>query len=351
MTILLVLLGALILGSLEIAPTFHRDCLAPSRTRYWKGVCVVLILLSHFTGYISPGEADEGYLMFRQWTGQSIAMLFFFYSGFGMMRSAVQKSRTYLTSLPGRFLRVWLTCAVSVAVMLLVQTARGREYSLYSIAMAFLCWASVGNSTWYIFVILTEYVLFAISILPLCLRPCRATRLLAPALLTALTVGFIVWMQGMYLEEYWYDTVLLFPLGAWWAVLSRRAERFLLRSALPWSCALLAALTAAGFAFLHREEGFLLHEGWMIASAAAVVLLSMKATPASPFLGFCGDHVLPFYLFQRVPMILLYESGLLDSAPHLGLILALLGTGVIALTYDRITGLKLRLPWGSAGKK
>lgn len=338
MTTILLLLGLLIIASCMqgTARTFHADYAAPARMRYWKGILVLLILMSHYTGYISTDPADETYLLFRQLSGQSIVMLFFFCSGFGMMKQAIRRRGQYLRSLPSRFARVWITCAVSVALMLLVQTLRGREYMPQTIWMAFACWASIGNSTWYIFVILVSYVLFAASILPLCLRASRATRVLAVLLLSGLTAAFVGWMQGMELEEYWYDTVFLLPLGAWWALGSRWIDRTLQRSDLGWTAALTVLAGAAAALFVRREESFLLHEGWLAALCATMVVLSMKVTPASRLLGFFGDHVLPVYLFQRIPMILLYESGLLADVPHLMFPVTVLACAAIALGYDRI---------------
>lgn len=337
MTIILMLLGALVLfaGMNGTADRFHEDYMAPSRMRYWKGLCVLLILMSHFTGYIMTDAPDETYMLFKQYLGQTVVLLFFFTSGYGMMKQAVKRRMGYMKSLPGRFAHVWVTAAVSVALMLIVQIARGREYAPDTIGMAFLCWANVGNSTWYIFVILISYVLFAVSILPLCLRDNRATRLLVPVLWTALTAGFIVWMQSMWLDEYWYDTVLLLPLGAWWALADAPVKKLVRRSDLTWAVWLAAVAAAATVLFVHRDESFPLHEGWMAAVCLLLVLLAMKVTPKSRLLGFCGDHVLPIYLFQRIPMILLYESGLLETVPHLGFFLTLAVTAVIAMVYDR----------------
>ena len=339
MTIIAMMLGMLALGGgmRGTAEGFHRDYMAPSRMRYWKGLCVLLILLSHYTGYICTDTADESYLMLRQWLGQSPVMLFFFCSGYGMMKQAIRRGRGYLTSLPGRFSRIWLTCAVSVALMLVVQMARGRTYMPVTIAMAFACWANVGNSTWYIFVILVSYVLFALSILPMCLKPGMMNRMLAAVLLTGLTAAFVAWMQHMELEEYWYDTVMLLPLGAWWALTDRHGERLIQRSGLTWVLTVLVMSAAAMTLFVHRDDSFWMHEGWLTTFCALIVLLSMKVTPVSRLLGFCGDHVLPIYLFQRIPMIILYESGLLDSVPHLGLFVTLAACAVMAMVYDGVT--------------
>lgn len=337
MTIIAMMLGVLAVcgGMRGTAEGFHEDYMAPSRMRYWKGLCVLLILLSHYTGYISTDTADESYLMLRQYLGQSPVMLFFFCSGYGMMKQAIRRRRGYLASLPGRFARIWLTCAVSVALMLVVQIARGRTYMPVTILMAFACWANVGNSTWYIFVILISYVMFALSILPMCFRFGKASSVLAAVLLTGLTAAFVAWMQHMELEEYWYDTVMLLPLGAWWAVADRRGEKLIRHSDLTWASSVLVMAAAAMALFVHRDDSFILHEGWLMTFCALVVLLSMRVTPVSQLLGFCGDHVLPIYLFQRIPMILLYESGLLDSVPHLGLLVTLAACAVMAMVYDR----------------
>lgn len=350
MTVILLLVLLLALTSADIAPTLHADWLLPARTRGWKGLFTLLILLSHFTGYIPTGPADETYLTVRSIMGQSLVTLFLFCSGFGMMKRAMADGRGYLRRLPGRFLSVWAAGVASVAVMLLVQTLRGREYTGEIIAQAFLFWASIGNSTWYIFVILAEYVIFALSILPLCLRPSRLTRLAAPVLATCLTLLFVGWMQRMELEEYWYDTVLLFPLGMWGALIPEAAGRFLRRSTLRWTLLLLCTASLALWLMNSQTGDFIQHEAWLIAFTALVLTLMMKVTLTHPLLTFCGTHVLPIYLFQRVGMIVVYETGLAEASPYLSFIPVLIAACAAALIYERAAALVRRLISPKTGK-
>ena len=71
------------------------DALTHERLLPWKGMCVLLILLSHYTGYITTSPSDETYLLIRSGMGQTVVVLFFFAAGYGMTLQLTSKGKGY----------------------------------------------------------------------------------------------------------------------------------------------------------------------------------------------------------------------------------------------------------------
>jgi len=63
----------------------------------------------------------------------------------------------------------------------------------------------------------------------------------------------------------------------------------------------------------------------------------MKIKIDSPALKWCGKNLFPFYIYQRIPMIILakYGGGVLFDYPLLFMVIALIFTLVIILLYPK----------------
>ena len=83
-----------------------------------------------------------------------------FYSGYGMLESIKSKGMDYVKSIPGkRFAKVLLHMEIAVLLFLLTDFAIGKSYGLKTTLLSFTFWTSIGNSNWYIFIILCLYLI------------------------------------------------------------------------------------------------------------------------------------------------------------------------------------------------
>ena len=335
LTILLLLVLLLLCISPDTAGRNFSGALTHERLLPWKGMCVLLILLSHYTGYISPDLADETYLLIRSGMGQTVIVLFFFAAGYGMTRQLIAKGRAYLPRVLRKCIRLWLMNAAAVLLMLLVQTLRGREYEVSTMLLAFVPLVNLGNSPWFIFAILLCYLFFLLGAVPYLLRPSRPRLFLLFLFHAAFCAAYIMFLSSHGFEDYWYDTIILFPCGIMAACLEDILPEGRSPSDLTWCALLTLSVTACAFFYCFHTRSFLLHELYMLSACAVILVCAMHYSPGSRLLAFLGKHALVIYLFQRIPMILFYETGLMDMVPHLAFFPTLCCVCLIALVCEK----------------
>lgn len=312
------------------------DALTHERLLPWKGMCVLLILLSHYTGYITTSPSDETYLLIRSGMGQTVVVLFFFAAGYGMTLQLTSKGKGYLPRILQKGLRLWILNAAAVFLMLMVQTLRGREYELSTILLAFVPLVNLGNSPWFIFAMLLCYLFFLLSAVPYLLRPSRPRLFLLFLLHTVLCCAYIFIISRQSFDDYWYDTILLFPFGILAACIQSAVFKDRSPGALTWSALLSLSMTAVAFFYCFQTRSFVLHELYMLSACSLLLVCAMHYSPGSRLLAFLGRHALSIYLFQRIPMILFYETGLMDMVPHLAFFPVFSCVCLIALAVETI---------------
>ena len=148
---------------------FNKDYISRAGTTAIKGIFVILIMFSHGKGYIDVGgKFDVPYLKMQDHLNQMIVAMFMFYSGYGIMESIKKKGSAYIDTIPKkRFPQVLLNMDIAVVLFLILAATAGKFYNVGHILLSLIGWESVGNSNWYIFVILALYVItyFAFLIL------------------------------------------------------------------------------------------------------------------------------------------------------------------------------------------
>ena len=228
-----------------------------------------------------------------------VVVMFLFYSGYGVMCAIMSKGTSYVNAIPRkRLLTVWLNFMVAVCVFF---AARNMfqiepEASLKTFALSLVCWDSVGNSNWYIFVILLLYLLTYVSFKN---NVSRGAQL---GLLVALSATSIIALA--YLKPYWwYDTLMAYPFGAAFAYWRPKIEK-----AASHTYLLMLAVAVAVFVWTYEfgnQMPGLWHNLRAVAFAMALVLLSMKWQPKSKALAWMGRNLFPLYIYQRLPMMVL----------------------------------------------
>lgn len=139
---------------------FHTEYLSKENTKGMKGLFVVLILFSHYAQYVTLDSVwDAPYLALRVHLNQMVVAPFLFYSGYGIMKSIQCKGKSYVKSImKKRFPRIWFELIAAVFCFLIVNLFLGKTFPLKQILLSFVGWESVGNSNWYIMVMLILYI-------------------------------------------------------------------------------------------------------------------------------------------------------------------------------------------------
>ena len=315
--------------------SFNDDYLSKEATLPIKGLFVLLVFLRHFKNYINPSNnlLDNLFYSIDGKLGQLIVVMFLFYSGFGIAKQIQIKNKDgeYIRHfIKRRLFPVWTRFAICVAFFLITDILIGTvsNYSLLQILLSFTGWTSIGNSNWFMCITFILYLIVYLSYRLFSFENKRNN-------LIVLSILCVILLVIMYFvkDESWWDTLLCFPLGMWYAYFQNKIDirlhniktyLFSLSVLLLSSFGLLlfsVKIDSTGISFIPVSLMF----------ALITVLLTMKIRIKNKILDFFGKHVFSIYILQRIPMIIFKDF--IDNR-YLFLIVSFIITVVIAVGFD-----------------
>ncbi len=309
------------------------DYLSIENTTAIKGIFIMMVFLSHFNSYITlSGAADEIYIKFFRFIGQAMVALFLFYSGYGIMESIKRKGNSYISSIPKkRLLHTLFNFDCAVLLYLILGLILGDKLTLKHILLSLIGWDSLGNSNWYIFVILVLYLLTFI-IFKLLAK--------APHIVSVVVLGIAVCALILVTHYYklrpihWYDTMACYVFGMAYSLYKGKVEAILFKNILIYIVAFLLSLSLF---YTLKNRGVLLEIVVNLIFCALVVLTTMKVTFKNRALLWAGDHLFEIYILQRIPMIILKRVGLADFNVYLYFGACLVITVLISIAFRYVT--------------
>ena len=145
---------------------FYTDYIGKQQCDAIKGIFIIVVFSRHLwpymvkAGYTASNTGDILFTHLNSWIHQLLVVMFLFYSGYGVMESIAKKGSVYVNSIPEkRFLATLLNFDVAVGVFLLLSIIICKDLNMINTLLAFTGWTSLGNSNWYIFVILVCYLI------------------------------------------------------------------------------------------------------------------------------------------------------------------------------------------------
>ena len=304
-----------------------------------KGLFTLLIFLGHSTGFVVlNGLLDTSYLIIKSHLDQSVVVMYLFYSGYGMTESYKKRKLDYIKSLPSkRIIPLLFNYSLSVVLCLIVCIILGVLPSISQIMLSFLGWISIGNYNWYIFVILSLYILFGLSFAFSSKMQSEKVALKAGAfILTILSVALIYFMRFPGQRPPWfYNTVITFPLGIWFSIYKARIESYL-NSRFRFFASFAICLLIYINSFLFRDMSFIIYEVWIISATIAILLLSTKIKISSSILAFFGKLALPMLILQKITFIVLTRLKINDY-PYLFIFLSFALSVLLSVLFNRFT--------------
>lgn len=304
MTILLLILVVVCLWGLRF-PGYDSSYLSLDRANAIKGIFTFLILFSHLSGYVvlSDSWADVPYVRVQEHLGQLIVAMFFFYSGYGIWESFTKKPEYEKHFLGRRLLKILLHFDIAVLLFILVQAFLPVTYPVRNYYLCWIGWEDVGNSNWFIFVILCLYLIAWVAMK--LERVFRKGGIVALIILTAGLWGCLWILAGK--DRWWVDTMAVFPLGAVVSTQKKRLETLLQRQGVPY---LLSALFLLAYFVAHHLWGIDIYGGVACLFCLVVMLFSSWIKVGNPVLAWAGKNAFTIYIIQRLPMIVFSFYGL-----------------------------------------
>lgn len=332
MVIFLLCLLIIMFYQVKFAPshTFHKDYLSHKNTVLINGVFVILVYLSHSSAKcVLDGSLDGFYLLFKQHLLQLVVVTFLFYSGYGMCLSMMRKENYAHTLMTTRFPKLLLHFDIAIILYLIVQWGLGKTYSLTHILKAMIGWSSVGNSNWYIFVILLLYIFIAFA---KSLNK-QNNHWLTVHIITLFVVIYISIMVKKGMPTRFYNTILCFNLGMYYALAKEKIDDVVMKNDIVYACIGLVCLLLYICLFNMRGNGLLYYVLWTFVFMALVLLFSMKIKMNSSILSWFGTNIFGIYILQRIPINILCHLGV-NQYTYLFIVVCFLATIVLTVMFN-----------------
>ena len=280
----------------------ENDYLSKDRCNSIKGIFILLIFFSHSLWYIEScgfaySEMDILIPVIVRYIGQLVVVMFLFYSGYGVAIQIQSKGENYVRSMPKhRILNTLLNFDIAVCCFIILALILSQPLSIKQVFLSFLAWDSVGNSNWYIFVIIVCYILTYL-----------AHRISSQYIGVVLFLFCVIVMLLLSFckERWWYDTILTYPVGFLYGQFRNHIEVVLKKFYFP-ILLMLSVIFFFTHGFSHSLKG-LVTNVMAIAFALIVVMLTMRIRIDNSWLQWLGSHLFPLYIYQRLPMLALFH--------------------------------------------
>lgn len=318
--------------------------MSKERTTSIKGVFAVIIVMSHMLQYIgsrltAPPDAFAKTIIIG--IGQLMVIVFFFYSGYGIMESLRRKPDYMRSFFRTRILKTLTHFDLAILLFIIVNTLLGKHYPIGRTLLAFTGWTSVGNSNWFVFCTLALYIvtLLAFGTLP----RHKDLALITVALLTAV---LILLLRAAGKDSWWYNTLPCYPLGMLWSSLSPKlVSAFKKRIWLWWASLLLGVGGTAALAVLLTGKSPLFsvidrQAVYMLFSCVVcgfIAVSQMRLRTNNKVLYWLGVNSFGIYILQRLPMNILKHFGL-HARPEIFIPVSLAAALLIAPAFTWLTG-------------
>lgn len=308
-----------------------------------KGIFIIIVFINHIGEYYTQCGVDlsawydMALFLPSKACGQLMVVMFLFYSGYGVAESIKNKGEKYINIIPKR--RVWGTLLnFDVAVVLFAVTSLllGIQISWNDFFLSLIGWSSVGNSNWYIFVIVVCYALTYCSY-KFIHSKCGMT--------LNLTVVLFAVVMSFLKGTWWYNTVLAYGAGVLFSEHRdflidiakkhyRKCSVYILSGFLICLCIYL--IFYGPFKSSWEQIGALVFNVMSVFFAFMILLITLKVKIGNPILIWLGMNLFPIYIYQRLSMMILtelYPNTLVGAHPVGFFALCFLSTVVIAYCY------------------
>lgn len=327
MIIYLLILVGLILFEIKLDKTNYNEHFDVKQTNCIKGLFTLIIFLSHFNSYayLKSTGLNTIYLNFFKYISQLMVVPFFFYSGYSICYSIVHK-QNYIDKFPkNRLLKVILQFDVAVFMFLLMNIMLHNSYDIKIVVLSFTGWESIGNSNWFIFTLISLYI---ITYIVFKIRKSKVD-LNSVVFITVLTIILIMLLK-LKKEPWWYNILLSYPFGM--LVFIYKNKIFKILKAHYFKCFMCLALI---FLILFRyRDNFIIYELMACVFSTLLLILTYKLKIFNKYLSFLGNYSFEIFILQRIPDIIF--SKFLLQQPIIWCSVIFLITIIMAMLFKKI---------------
>ena len=315
---------------------FYTDYMSIEQTSAINGIFALLIFLSHSTGYLElegTGPINDLYFVVRYYLMQLVVVTFLFYSGYGIMLSIMKKGHEYVKHFPrDRFLKVLIMLDAAVILYFIMGMILDNHFAVSQVLLSLIGLQDLGNSNWYIFLILIMYVVTYIAFMI-----CRKNNLIGILLVFILTAAYIYIGQVTELPSRFWNTAIMYPVGMLYAYFKEPIDKFVMKNNLVYSICFVLAFAIFQVGYFTRDTGIFCYSVFCFGFMMCVVLFTMKVKVYNSLIFYLGKNLFPFYMLQRLPMLAMAMAvpDFINAHPYLFMVISFVITMCIAIPFQK----------------
>ena len=312
---------------------YHSDYISKSQTQSIKGLFAAIILLSHAKQYILPQlPFDNLVIQIINYIGQLMVAPFFFYSGYGILTAYRGKAGYSDTFCRKRILKTLVHFDIALLFFLPLPFITQTPLPWYDYVFCWIGWTSLGNTNWFVFVLLCLYVLTVI-IFKVVNRWLGGEKIHIATVAISIT-SIVLWgfLDRFGKQAWWYNTLLCYPFGMWFAVYKDRFDKVIYAQL---SRVTLSAFVLFTFICFYLMPGNIPYSICACFFCLLIVLLSTWVKIENSILLWLGRHSFSIYIIQRLPMELLKKANVTDNG-LIYLLICIISTLVLAFLLQKL---------------
>lgn len=278
-----------------------RHYLSKETTTSVNGLFIIVVFFSHVQSYVALPDPIH---IVTAALGQLMVAMFLFYSGYGVGCSVRKKGMAYVRAMPRKRMgKVLASFIPAVCLYALLDLACGMPITWRGFVLSLVGWENLGNSNWYIFVILCLYLItwLACGITGRC-REGRHREVCSFVAICFLTILLFFFLHETR-ESWWYNTLTAYPLGYFVSLTKEKWDTVLsVRGVCP-GLALLSLILVILLRPLSWHAS--LYLAMTVVYCVLILCLTKKVPVYHPVLYWLGTHLFEIYILMRIPMLLL----------------------------------------------
>lgn len=330
---------------------FHEDFLSLQVSKGILGACAIFIILHHISQKLGSGTS-AGALSILEDIGVCFVGLFFFFSGYGLLKS-VRKKDNYLKGfLKKRYAAILIPFYVCIILFVLYNILNGAKYTSKELVSFLSGWILLNTHMWYIVEIAVLYLAF--YLINRFVQNKSIVIGLMAIFVILLMIGSVLlghgkyWFQG----EWWYNTSFLFVIG----MMIANWEQQIICFVKKWYYLVLLVVLGIFIALYKATEYMLqVHSYWsevpgvtmgysdkfmtlscqlpmVISFVLLILLITMKIQFKNKILDFLGSISLEIYLLHGLFLEMFSSTGKATIPDPFLYMMAVIGSSIVLAT-------------------
>ncbi|MGM0109824.1 acyltransferase family protein [Enterococcus sp. DIV0187] len=295
-------------------------------------IAVMFVMMHHLSQVLR--EYPDSFLSSRLIIAGRLAVgLFFFISGYGLIKQYKKKGDLYLRAFPRKkILSVFIPFILAMIVYFIYRNVLGY-LSMSGALLSLINGSPVVSNGWFVIMIIYLYIAFFIS----AILARKKDSLLIVFLIISVILS-IVFAKFLNYGEWWTNAVFCFPLGVIWSIKEKQLTNFLFQYYRT-SVIVLATLFSCFFYLDEVSYTPLIRSLSVLCFTSIVVFINYKITFKNRFYQFIKIISFELYLYQGLFIHLFRSDVLFVNNRLLYVCLVIISTATLAVVMQHIAKL------------